>query len=332
VRIRALPGTPEFLTQVSEVHANWKTTFEPIDPPGTVGHLVSRFKQSSRWGELKPATKVTYERAFDALAGIRQVNCAKLTRAAIIRIRDEALLERRGRWMANYSVTVLSVVFAYGYDSGLITDNPLKDRVRKVRDRSGMRRLANRPWTAAERTAVLAAAPPHVRLPLALAMCTALRKADVFAAEMDAIDDQSGEIAIRTSKRDTPIRIPMHPLLVNALRHQTKAAKGVRAIAVNLKGKAWTADGFDAVWHRLKKRLEAAGEVQPGLTLHGLRHTLGTLLYEAGLDDGRIADILGQSSISMARHYSRHARLPAHARGIVAGLKLVDENEDDTSG
>jgi hypothetical protein len=46
------------------------------------------------------------------------------------------------------------------------------------------------------------------------------------------------------------------------------------------------------------------------------------MLKEAGLDDGTIADILGQSSTSMARHYSREARLPQHAKDTIVGLSF----------
>jgi site-specific recombinase XerD len=47
--------------------------------------------------------------------------------------------------------------------------------------------------------------------------------------------------------------------------------------------------------------------------MHGLRHTLGTRLREAGADDRTIADILGQKSVSMGRFYSENAALPARS-------------------
>lgn len=44
------------------------------------------------------------------------------------------------------------------------------------------------------------------------------------------------------------------------------------------------------------------------------------MLKEAGLTDGEIADVLGQSSVAMARHYSSEAELPAKSREIVLEL------------
>jgi integrase len=71
---------------------------------------------------------------------------------------------------------------------------------------------------------------------------------------------------------------------------------------------------------QFKKGLEAEGLVEPGLTMHGLRHTLGTRLRGAGADDRTIADILGQKSVSIGRFYSESAALAAHAGALVLGL------------
>ena len=81
--------------------------------------------------------------------------------------------------------------------------------------------------------------------------------------------------------------------------------------------------GFAASWGKLRRALEAEGVIGRGLTSHGLRHTLGTRLREAGADDRTIADILGQRSTSMARHYSENAALPDHARDLVSNLNLT---------
>jgi integrase len=81
--------------------------------------------------------------------------------------------------------------------------------------------------------------------------------------------------------------------------------------------------GFAASWGKLRRTLEAEGVIGRGLTSHGLRHTLGTRLREAGADDRTIADILGQRSTAMARHYSENAALPDHAKDLVSKLDLT---------
>jgi integrase len=52
-------------------------------------------------------------------------------------------------------------------------------------------------------------------------------------------------------------------------------------------------------------RLEAERKVERGLTIHGLRHTCGTLCRELGFDKDTIADLLGQEDAGMAEWYAR---------------------------
>ena len=54
-------------------------------------------------------------------------------------------------------------------------------------------------------------------------------------------------------------------------------------------------------------RCVKVGIAGPGLTMHGLRHTLGAELKAAGYDRGRIKDYLGQETDAMADHYSSSA-------------------------
>ena len=291
---------------------------------GTLGRLIAAYKESPNYVSLKDATRVSYERAFVVLKPFFDTRLNDLKRATIIQIRDRFLLPRYRTWMANYALSVLSIVFRFGLDHGFMEKSPLQDRVRKLR----MQRASypNRPWTALERRLVLDHAPPHVRLPLALAMCTGLRKADVFSIKLSAIRD--GQISVHTSKRGVPVRLPIHPILADALAG--RPAVDAIQIALRSDGKPWTPDGFDTVWHRLKLKLEAEGKVEKGLTMHGLRHTLGVLLKEAGAHDGEIADVLGQSTTAMARYYSQGAGLSDKMQGIVKGLDLV--SFDCTSG
>jgi integrase len=82
----------------------------------------------------------------------------------------------------------------------------------------------------------------------------------------------------------------------------------------------WTESGFNTSFRTFKLALEKDEAIGKGLTLHGLRHTLGTRLREAGADDRTIADILGQKSTAMARHYSESARLPDQTRELLMNL------------
>lgn len=145
------------------------------------------------------------------------------------------------------------------------------------------------------------------------------RKADFLTVTMSAVKGRT--IAVRTSKRGVQVAVPIHPILADAIAARPKT--NALQIAVNSHGEPWTETGFNASFRTFKKNLEEKALIAPGLTPHGLRHTLGTRLREVGADDRTIADILGQKSTSMARHYSENAALPEQAKSLMASLDLT---------
>jgi integrase len=56
-----------------------------------------------------------------------------------------------------------------------------------------------------------------------------------------------------------------------------------------------------------------------------LRYTVATTLREAGVDERHIADLLGQKTLSMARHYSHSANLAEKNRETMATLEKENE-------
>ena len=63
--------------------------------------------------------------------------------------------------------------------------------------------------------------------------------------------------------------------------------------------------------------------------MKGLRHTVATTLREAGVDDRRIADLLGQKTTSMAGHYSRSADLAAKNKITVQTLDQANDRRTE---
>ena len=121
-------------------------------------------------------------------------------------------------------------------------------------------------------------------------------------------------------KTGEEVAIPVSPTLQAALDSMPRA-RGAPPCWPARSGEPWTYNGFSTVWHRFKTGLEEEGLIAPGLTLKGLRHTVATTLREAGLDERRIADLLGQKTPSMARHYSRSANLADKNRETMATLE-----------
>jgi integrase len=80
--------------------------------------------------------------------------------------------------------------------------------------------------------------------------------------------------------------------------------------------------GFASSWFPIRKRLEQQRLIEPGLTHKGLRHTVATILAEMGNDERTIADMLGQKTIEMARHYSRRADRTRKLTTVVTKLDV----------
>jgi integrase len=64
--------------------------------------------------------------------------------------------------------------------------------------------------------------------------------------------------------------------------------------------------------------------VQPGLTFHGLRHTVGKNLAEAGCDTRTIAAFLGHKTEDMAKLYAAEED---QRRRTTDGMEKLERNK-----
>jgi integrase len=288
------------ITELSKITAPAK--------PGTLGHSFEQYKAHPAFTDLAPHTRRDYQRVFDYLRPIADTPLSRFDPPLIVGIRDKAA--ERGRRFGNYVKAVLSLVFSWGVERGLLANNPAKS-VKNVRRARGTPD-ANRPWTDAERHVVLDDAPPQMRPALALMAFTGLGPGDALRLPRTFYKD--GAIATRRSKTNEPIYwpapAPLRAILEAAPKHDAIT------LCANSEGKPWTESGFRASWRTYRTKLRNAGAIGPGLTLYGLRHTVAVILREAGVDERGIADALGQRTIEMARHYSKGADLTEKMRGV----------------
>ena len=270
---------------------------------------VEVYRGSTAFQDLAPKTKRDYQTYFDYLRPIADTPLVAFDRPLVVRIRDKAA--HKGRRFASYVKSILSLLFAWGSERGYITGNPasgIKD-IRRPRGSPD----ANRPWTDGEREAVLDAAPEHMLTAFALMAFTGLGPKDALTLTKASI--KGGEISTSRAKTGEPVFWPMPGPLAAILA----AAPNHSAVTLcaNSRGFPWTLSGFRASWRTLRTGLEKEGQIGPGLTLYGLRHTVAVILRESGADERTIADALGQKTIEMARHYAKGADLRGKMRGVV---------------
>jgi len=220
----------------------------------------------------------------------------------VVKIRDKAAV-KHGRRSGNYLKTILSVVFSWGKERGFFETNPAADIKALKRHKDAPE--ANRPWTDSERETVLAALPEHMKLPITLMMFCGLDPQDALRLPKSAISE--GKIDIRRGKTGVPVWLPLPYPVIEAMDAANVRTTHSVTLCVNSRGQPWTTSGFRASWRTVRTELEKSGQTQPGLTLKGLRHTVATILAEMGMDERTIADVLGQKTVEMARHYSKRA-------------------------
>jgi integrase len=306
-RLSGEPGTPEFIASYNAAVAS-KTPA----PEGRLLALTQAYQQSQDFLSLRERTRADYikqitkiEQRFGdapnkALADPR-------TRGIFLDWRDELAL--RSKRQADYAWTVLARVLSWAKDRGKITVNPCE---RGGRVYHGTR--ADFVWSVEDETAFLEHAPPHLHLPLLLALWTGQRQGDLLRLAWSAYD--GSQIRLRQSKTGMRVIIPVGAPLKAAL---DAAKKHGPIILTSTDARPWTPDGFRASWGKACKKAGIEG-----VTFNDLRGTAVTRLALVECTEAEIATITGHSlrdvrSILDAHYLHRDIEL---ARAAIAKLEM----------
>jgi hypothetical protein len=196
-------GTADFVAECNRICAVAKARADKAAAiamkPGTLGALVEDYRESGKFKGTAPKTQRDYQAYFDWLRPIADTPLAKFNRPLVVRILDDA--EKRGWAFRNCLKSVLSLLFAWGLERGLIEGNPAAGMKKLRRPKDAPQ--ANRPWADEEREAVLAGAPEHVRPLIALMTFTGLGPKDAVALTKASIKD--GEISTSRAKTGEPV-------------------------------------------------------------------------------------------------------------------------------
>jgi hypothetical protein len=126
---------------------------------------------------------------------------------------------------------------------------------------------------------------------------------------------REGHIWRVTGKTGQEVSLPVHPRLEAIIA--SAAPHDAITLAASSKGTPWTSDGFRSSFNKAMRRLEDDGKVGPDLTFHGLRHAVGTLMIESGVELDIVRRWLGQKTLAMAIHYSEGANTAEQMSGAV---------------
>jgi integrase len=309
-----LPGTPGSAEFVAKLRA-LDTGPPPSVPPDTLGGLIAVYRASPEFLTHAPRTRYDYQRVFDGIRKLDGMPLAEVTTDFLYELRDD--LASRSRSAANTTLKVLRLLFSWGMKRGRCAANPAAavDAIRRPRDA----KLVNRPWRRDEVDQVLAEATPWLRVAVALAAYTGLRQGDVARVTWACYDGRSFET--RTQKTGRLVWIPAHRRLCEILEPLPRTSL---TIVLGARGRPMTAEVLRNAFFRLIRRLVAEGKIAPGLSFHGLRHTLGTFLAEEGCDVATIAFILGHAKTATTEGYTKTANRRELAGAAMARLERRD--------
>lgn len=315
-RIRSEYGTNEFLAEVAALRAGTSIR-RIVEVVRTYDDLFTAFRQSHEYQELKPRSKDDHEAVYKYLEPVRDIPLDLWNRPFMSTVKQKAR-DARSWSFANKVLASVSRTFNWGLEPGYTTSNPV-DGVRKYK-RPKDRKEVNRAWSEYEEKIVLQRAKGAVRTAVALSLYAGFRQGDVVKIGLTRIG--ADIIQHVQSKTSDPVFIPIHSELrpyLEESRHQ-KNRKGL-TVVIGERGSSVTQNGLRAMFFKLVSELEEEGLVEPGLTFHGLRHTVGTRLAEAGASDSVIQAMLGHKTPAMAQRYRRDA---AKKRSAELAMDLLD--------
>jgi integrase len=321
-------GSADFLAELAEIERAYKTgkKSETDVKPGTWGALVIKYK-ADRLAQLARRTQSDYHKVLDWLSPLGTMPLSEWSRGFAIQTRDKAF-KQHGRRFANYVIAVIQAVLSWSLEREYISEHPVQS-VKAIARPKGMKR-ANRPWTRQEWNTVTGAAPKHLLAPILLCGVLGWREGEAINRPRGDYDRETKRIRRTSAKSGKLVKTPVPAMISDAL--DALFPHDAVTLLVSSRGTPWTEDGFRASVFKFLGRLERAGKVDDGLTIHGLRHTCGTLMRELGFDKDTIADMLGQEDAGMAEWYARDADLERKLVGVVTEIdrhltKNIPRNE-----
>ena len=265
-------------------------------------------------GSVRPSTARAYERGWRLRVKpwLGHIKLEKLTAGVI----EEAMSE----WSGNTStridaLSVLSRLLDGAVRARIIPLNQARLARRPRMESSSS--LRSRALTASEVQLLLACVEDaHYRRYVAGLVYTGMRANEATALRVEDVDLEHRTIHVRRAysigadgrgveltpkshkERDVPIPTPLVAPLVEAMAGKARGElvfTGPRGGRINASNVRRALD-----WNTLRKKLR-----RDDLRLHDLRHTLATLLFDAGASANDVQAILGHSSMQMTERYSR---------------------------
>jgi integrase len=265
--------------------------------------MIRDYRASDEFLGLKPKTQNDYGRMLDLFASIDRHPAEAIRRKHIRELRKGFAGKERTQKLFTQ---VASALFNFGIDNDYCALNPAT-RMKRIG-----KAKAYAPWSDAQCAVFEASLPAgHLRTAYMLGRYTGQRRGDVLKMARTAYDGVS--IEVRQEKTDEPLAIRAHRRLRAYLDALPKASL---LFVVDVAGRSVEETAFSK---NFRAALDRAGLEE--LHFHGLRHTAGRALAEAGCSAHEIQSITGHRTLQMVEHYTKAARQKRLASAAISKLE-----------
>lgn len=304
-KLAAERGTPAFKKEIVRLRGKPKAD----DFYGTIDGAILLYDQDERWTHLRDSTKLDYRKVLTWLETIGGTALIDITKPFAVELRNKTAAEKGYRF-ANKTLIILKLLMDCAEEAGWLSEHRIKGIPYAKRPQELPQR--NKPWTMGECVAMLQNASPTVVVPLALCIFLGFRIGD--ALTVSAKDYDGVSIRKETNKRGVFVSIPV-PAELKKILDKRPTGDSV-TLALKQSGTPWTYGGYHQRFNDLRAKLAKPTEERPALvradiTLHGCRHTVATILRDAGYPAEQVAQYLGQEDETMPLHYGKSAELNA---------------------
>jgi integrase len=293
IRIREAFGTPEFDAEYQAAIAGLpaRQTAKDDRATGTLAWLVERYREVGAWTNLSLATRRQRENIFKQVqktAGKQSI--AKITTASIMAGRD-----RRQDTPARHFLDAMRGLFRWAVKAKLVASDPTVGVDNPPRPKTdGFAVWSDDDIAAYEKRWPIGT---RQRVWLDVLVYTGLRRGDAVRFGRQHIRNGIG--SIKTEKNDTPVTLPILPVLSKTLE---AGPCGDLTFIAGENGRLLTKESFGNLF---RKACRAAG--LRDRSAHGLRKAAATRAANAGATVPQLEAIFGWNGGTMAALYTRAA-------------------------
>jgi integrase len=277
----------------------------------------------SEWLQGKKAAKaegtfLKYDNAINnfltSLGPRAKFNVNQIAPRDVLRFRDAEIADGKSSGTANDRIKIVRMAFTTARKQGYITHNPAEAVEMLPEDSES----AKQPFDVDQVKALLRSADGDWKGAIMVALYTGARLRDVVNMRWESVDLQSNCISFRVGKTKQHLRLPMHDALHDFLLELPAPDSGKTFLFPLLAGKSTGGkSGLSMAFSRIMERAKVRGQVvreragEAGrtvnsLSFHSFRHTLTSIMANAGVPVEVRQKFTGHASAEMNQHYTHH--------------------------